>query len=185
MKHIQLNNNDIKGLTQKICREIHLAEWRPDYIIGITRGGLIPAVMLSHWLNVPMYTLKISLRDGKHNESIEWMSKNAIGYCEQNSLDDTEFLLDRQTCKNILIVDDINDSGSTFNWLIDNWQSTCCPTEIAAWHTIWNNNVKFAVLVNNITSNFRVNIDFFGLEVSRAKEDFWIDFPWETWWTND
>ena len=40
----------IKELTQKIIFEVPLA----DSIYGIPRGGLIPAVMLSHKLNLPM-----------------------------------------------------------------------------------------------------------------------------------
>ena len=37
-----------------------------DAIIGIQRGGLIPAVLLSHKLNMPMHTVQFSLRDHKH-----------------------------------------------------------------------------------------------------------------------
>jgi hypoxanthine phosphoribosyltransferase len=58
------------------------SKWVPDYIVGITRGGLNPAVMLSQYLNVPLNTLKISLRDADENgcESNLWMSEDAFGY---------------------------------------------------------------------------------------------------------
>ena len=37
----------------------------PDVVVGLTRGGLVPAVQLSHMFNVPLIPLNISLRDGK------------------------------------------------------------------------------------------------------------------------
>jgi len=37
--------------------------WTPTMILGVSRGGLIPAVMLSHFFNIPLYPYHISLRD--------------------------------------------------------------------------------------------------------------------------
>ena len=31
--------------------------FRPDYIVGLARGGLVPAVKLSHYLDIPIYAL--------------------------------------------------------------------------------------------------------------------------------
>jgi hypothetical protein len=28
-----------------------------------------------------------------------------------------------------------------------------------------------------------VKMDFVGMEVNKAENDVWIDFPWEDWWT--
>ena len=47
-----------KGI-QNIAMQMYENEWRPDYIIGITRGGLVPAVMLSHMTNIPMHSLSL------------------------------------------------------------------------------------------------------------------------------
>ena len=74
-------------------------EESPHAIVGLTRGGLVPAVRLSHMYNAKLFCLNISLRDGM--------------------VDDSEFdwdLLDDYT--RVLIVDDINDSGKTFNTVI-------------------------------------------------------------------
>ncbi|MDQ2764043.1 MAG: phosphoribosyltransferase, partial [Pseudomonadota bacterium] len=35
-------------------------EWRPDFIIGIGRGGLAPAVFLSHATCLPMLSVDYS-----------------------------------------------------------------------------------------------------------------------------
>ena len=39
--------------TNKICDQIENDEFTPDVIVGISRGGLIPGVMISHKLNIP------------------------------------------------------------------------------------------------------------------------------------
>ena len=80
----------------EMCSHIaaQIGEDVPDVIVGLTRGGLIPAVRLSHMFNVKLYTLNISLRDGKCSSAgFDWRRLEKY--------------------RNILVVDDINDSGST------------------------------------------------------------------------
>ena len=156
--------NDYKNLVSKICRDITISEWKPDLIVGITRGGLLPAVMISHWLDVKMNSLDISLRDGGDTVSNCGMAEDAY------------------EGKKILIVDDINDTGATFNWIMNDWPSIYHPSAIR-WPNIWNNNVKFAVVVDNLASKCNVKMDFVGMEVNKAEKDVWIEFPYEEWWT--
>jgi hypoxanthine phosphoribosyltransferase len=86
-------------------------------------------------------------------------------------------------CKNILIVDDINDTGATLNWIMNDWPASCFP-EDAVWEDdVWNQNVKFAVIFDNLSSKFQARIDFSGEEINKAENDVWIDFPYEDWWT--
>jgi hypoxanthine phosphoribosyltransferase len=180
MKKLVLDNKEVKHLVSKICRDISNQSWRPDYVVGITRGGLIPAVMISHWLNVPCNTLKVALRDNQDAESNLWMAEDAFGY---HRTDLPEPAGSNPTLrKNILIVDDINDTGATFNWIMQDWRSGCLPND-SAWKEIWKNNVRFAVLVDNLASKCEVKMDFCGMEINKAEDDVWVDFPWEDWWT--
>ena len=55
--------DDYNELVSSIASQ--LGDWEPEAIVGLTRGGLIPAVQFSHMFNVKLYTLNISLRDGK------------------------------------------------------------------------------------------------------------------------
>ena len=178
MNKLKINQHEVNGLVGKICRELATGTWRPDYIVGITRGGLIPAVMISQYFNIPLHTLNVSLRDGEVGpESNLWMAEDALGPLskERTVNDDTTF-------KNILIVDDINDQGTTLNWIMQDWPSGCFSDD-PAWEEVWNNNVKFAVLVDNLSSKCNVKMDYIGIEVNKAENDVWIDFPWEDWWT--
>ena len=163
MKKIYYTNNTVVGQVHDIIRQMQHDNWRPDYVVGLTRGGLVPANMISQYMSIPMNTLKVSLRDNLNGtESNLWMAEDAFNG------------------KNILIVDDINDSGATLNWIKQDWSSGCLPND-EKWNTVWNNNVRFAVLVDNQNSGFH-DIDYSSVEINKAEEDVWIVFPWEEWW---
>ena len=91
-----------------------------DAIIGVQRGGLIPAVLLSHKLNMPMHTIQFSLRDLKQVGHIDLPKKGRY-----------------------LVVDDINDTGETFSQLQDKFNQDGLTVKYAVLH----NNVpsKFTV----------------------------------------
>lgn len=176
MNKLVIDYQQLKGHVAKICRDITLSKWRPDYVVGITRGGLVPAIMISHYLGVPCETLKVSLRDGGDPESNLWMAEDAYGY------DHHDPMASGDGRKKILIVDDINDSGATFNWIMKDWPSGCFPDN-ERWDTVWNNNVRFAVVVDNLASQCAVGMNYVGMEVNKTEHDVWVDFPWEDWWT--
>lgn len=158
-KILKMTDTDFRRHMSKICRDIVSSDWRPDYVVGITRGGLLPAVMISHYFKIPMKTLDVSLRDGGDTVSNLAMAEDA-------------------RLHKILLVDDINDTGATFNWIIKDWEETQ-----ANWPEIWNRNVKFAVVVDNLSSKCSLAMDYCGVEIDKSQEDVWIDFPYESWWT--
>ena len=50
MKKLWYDWKEMRRDVNTLCREIHLAKFDPDVIVGISRGGLLPGVMMSHWL---------------------------------------------------------------------------------------------------------------------------------------
>lgn len=171
MNHIKLSWQDVEKSCQNIIRKIHIDGFRPDLIVGITRGGLVPATMISHYIRAPLYTQKICLRDNPDCEGNGWLPEEAFGVFQQ------EIGFEG---KSILIVDDINDTGATFDWLKNDWQNACHPYNESRWSEIWGKTVRFAVLIDNIASPFEVN--YSSKEINKAEKDVWIDFPWECWW---
>jgi uncharacterized protein len=154
---------EFKGLVSNICKQIASDNWRPDYIVGISRGGLLPAVMISHYFDIPMRPLQVSLRDDGECVSDLGMAEDAF------------------EGKKILIVDDINDQGSTINWIKEDWPSGCFPND-AKWDNVWGDNVRWAVVFDNLASNAKITMDYCGEEINKAENDVWLEFPYEGWW---
>jgi hypoxanthine phosphoribosyltransferase len=182
MKQLVISDQEFQGLVNKLCRDIANSDWRPDYVVGITRGGLTAATMISHYFNVPCETLKVSLRDGGESESNLWMAEHAFGYVPKNQRGSGDADTDPAYRKKILIVDDINDSGATLAWIRKDWKSSCLPNH-AAWNVIWNRNVRIAVVINNEASNYET-IDYSGRNINKLDDPCWVIFPWENWWSN-
>jgi hypoxanthine phosphoribosyltransferase len=179
IRKVYYKESTVRGWVHEIIRGMSADGWRPDYIVGLTRGGLVPATMLSHYLDVRMETLKVSFRDDSDMgpESNLWMAEDAFGYVS-NTYDGDPARSTRG--KNILIVDDINDSGATLNWIKEDWPSGCLPSD-PRWENIFGNNVRFAVLINNEASDFK-DVDYVGLSINKLEEPIWCVFPWEEWW---
>ncbi len=130
--------NTIDDLVKEVANRA--SSFKPTHIVGITRGGLIPAVMLSHSFDLPMETLGVSFRDNR-----------ATHHTKFKPIDDARYL----------IVDDINDSGTTFKVVSDIFR---------------NRRLIFATsaLINKEKSGF--DVDFYG---EMFYHDDWINFPWE------
>jgi hypoxanthine phosphoribosyltransferase len=171
--------NDLESAAEHIALAMYKDLWRPNYIVGITRGGLPLATVLSHKISVPMIALGVSLRDTEIGcETNCWLSEWAIGYNDPNETGVTGCRWDPKLRKNILVVDDINDTGATFNWIKKDWESSCFPSERETWDRIWGNSVRFAVMTENASSEFGL-VNYYWDEVNKAEKDSWLVYPWE------
>jgi hypoxanthine-guanine phosphoribosyltransferase len=168
MKKFPITQLEFNSYVHSICQQIVASKWQPDYVVGISRGGLTAAVMISHYLNVPMKPLQVSLRDGQDCVSDLAMAEDAFGYGINER-------------KKILVVDDINDTGATLNWIMKDWPGGCLPKD-STWIDVWNNNVRFAVIVDNLSSECFIKMDYVGIEINKAEDDVWVEFPYEIWW---
>jgi hypoxanthine phosphoribosyltransferase len=170
---------DVEDACVNIALQMYKDNWRPDYIVGITKGGNVPATILCNMLGIRGEALKVSLRDDKEGEceSNCWMSEDAFGYVPEEERATLKSRWDLHKRKNILIVDDINDTGATFNWIKQDWQSSCFPNE-QTWDSVWDNNVRFAVITENLSSTFG-DVRYSVHEVNKAEESVWLVYPWE------
>ena len=150
------------GVTS-IAMQMFKDEWRPDYIVGITRGGLIPAVLLSHATDIPMKTLCVQLESKGLEENTERNAEIARDALKNN--------------KKILIIDDINRGGDVMQWIQNDWQDVIGMVgdyKSESWHS----NVRFASLIDN--PNSKVPMDYCNEEVDLDEESIWVEFPWES-----
>lgn len=172
---------DVEKMCITIVNQMYKDNWRPDYIVGITRGGNVPATIISNMTGIRCEALKVSLRDnsGLGNETNAWMSEDAFGYNNPEETGITGSRWDPSLRKKILIVDDINDTGATFDWIKQDWMASCLPNETGAWDAVWSDNVRFAVLTDNLSSKFSQCVNYNCDTVNKAEEDVWLVYPWE------
>ena len=141
---------DIETMCTNIVVQMYRDNFTPTKIVGITRGGNIPATIISNMTGIPCEALKVSLRDdeeeSEHNQKLEDLAGTGLG---------------------VLIVDDINDTGATFKWIHEDWKLHLCKHK-----------VKFATLTENLASEFG-DVTYYAHEVNKAEEDVWLVYPWE------
>jgi hypoxanthine phosphoribosyltransferase len=124
--------------------------WRPSLLVGVGRGGLTPAVFLSHRMGLPLVSIDHSTRIAQFGEEL------VAVLAERTRAGDR-----------LLFVEDINDSGRTIGEL----RAALAAQNAAA------GQVRFAVLLDNVRSGQSVDYRF--RTIDRAVQKDWFVFPWE------
>lgn len=106
MNKFYVTFNDIEKYVKMLNHAIQAKGWQIDRIIGVTRGGAIPAIMLSHSLGVPVQFIEAISYDDNQQRSNSVFINTAMLHS-----------IDHYNTHHCLIVDDIYDSGSTMNKL--------------------------------------------------------------------
>lgn len=78
-------------------------EYNFTHVIGIARGGLVPATIISYVLDIPLVTCSVSSYDDTIKGELTI----------QDDLNISKFTKDSK----VLIVDDICDTGDTIHWI--------------------------------------------------------------------
>jgi uncharacterized protein len=135
---------------EAIAIQVEGDPWRPDFLVGVGRGGLVPAAYLSHRTGINLLSVDHSAGDAAFADELleKLAAKSRAG-------------------ARILIVDDINDSGSTI----------CYLRETLARHGCSEPHIRVAVLVNNKRS--RATAEYAGRSIDRSQDKRWFVFPWE------
>ena len=115
-----------------------------DYeILGLSRGGLVPSVIISNILNIrKVYTLGLKSYNNEEKSEFEIYQVPELS-----------------PIKNVLIIDDISDTGDSFKAVAD---------------ILGAKNIVTASIFLKNKSAFKPNI--YGKIV---KDDVWVVFPWE------
>jgi len=138
---------------EQACRVIHeqmLRDgYRPDVLIGLLRGGIVPARIFSDMFDIliDFFALDVKLYDGVNSRRDKPVIRSFF------SLDEI------QGCKKILVVDDIWDSGKTMNAVLDMLKGRDVTTATVFWKE---GAEKMPDYCHSI-----------------AAKDEWIVFPWD------
>ena len=108
--------------------------------------------MMSHYFEIPFHGFEWQTRDGEVQNSNQLRQ-----------------LLSKYNGKRVVIIDDINDTGTTLKGIHD----------IVVMEGM-TDNVKYVSLFEKLSSEFSVDIS--AKELDEEEEKQWIVFPYEEWW---
>lgn len=126
------------------------AAWSPDLLVGVGRGGLAPAVYLSHRMGIQLVSVDYSAKISQFGAELVTILAKRTSHGER-----------------LLFVEDINDSGKTIGEIRAALADAGAVME----------NVRFGVLMDNVRSTQRVDYGY--RLIDRATQKDWFVFPWE------
>lgn len=142
-------DKDIETLVTKIKK----SKVKFNYIVALSRGGLIPGVVLSHKLELRLVPISWSTRDNPMDREYNcWIPE------------------DINNGKKILVVDDIIDSGEALRTMFEDWNSSVGMK-------LDYSNIYIASLIYNKDQS--IVPEFYGTKISRKKTPEWFEFWWE------
>ncbi len=150
IKFTPFTHEEMVAGVEAIAASLEAEHWRPSLLVGVGRGGLTPAVFLSHRLGLPLVSIDHSTRIAQFGEEL-------VAVLAQRTREG-----DR-----LLFVEDINDSGKTIDEI---------RRALAAEHAL-PEQVRFFVLIDNKASHQRVDYRF--RSIDRTVDKDWFVFPWE------
>jgi hypothetical protein len=154
MEHENLTWDQLDALIVELEVQIKHSKKKYDWIIGINRGGLVPSVLLSHRLGVPHAVHTVQSYGGVGGkEKREIKSDLYISMVGQIKLH-----------HNILVVDDISDSGDSLVQALKAIRKKDSDAQ----------NIDVATLHYKKKSIFKPQ--YFAKEIS---DDIWVMYPWE------
>lgn len=153
MKKLYVSWSDLDSMLSDITQQMATKMLRPHVVLGPSRGGLPIGVMLSHYFDIPFHGFEWQTRDGKIQNSSQLRS-----------------LLSKYNGKRVVIIDDINDTGTTLEGI----------HEIVTIESMVNN-VKYITLFDKLSSKFG-EVEITAKELDEVEEKQWIVFPYEEWW---
>ena len=140
--------NEIDALVSRLAQQMHAAGFQPDLIVAIARGGFVPARLLADHLDVfDMDSMKI-----EHYRGVRKGPDARLRYP----------LAAEVTGRRILVVDDVSDSGETFELALAHIREKGTPSEL-----------RTAAMHHKETSSYRPDFHAGRLESWR-----WLIYPW-------
>lgn len=124
--------------------------WKPHWLVGVGRGGLVPGAYLSQATGIQLLSVDVS---SKHISFADALLEKLAAETRDG--------------QRLLIVDDINDSGKTIGYL---------RRAIGEAGGL-SDHVRVAVLINNIRS--QAHVDYCSRTIDRSSDKRWFVFPWE------
>lgn len=154
IKHHVITWDDVVKHVDKICDDILRSDVEIDCILGLSRGGLVPAVMIANQLDI----------DHVYSYGLRSYSNKTGGDIQTYQLAGS----DTVRGEHILVVDDISDRGETLGYV----KRQLCKPSIRPWTY---KNIHTCTLCVKPRTDFSPT--WHAVDVD---DDEWVIFPWES-----
>ena len=151
-KTVSLSWSKVDYLSRKLATAVKRSSFSPEVIVGIQRGGCVPAVFLSHLLNVKDF-FTFGIRTTVTDDPYATRQPPMV-------VDDS--ILSLAAGKSVLLVDDVTNTGATLSIADECLLKHGCKE------------VKTAVLVWDMSKVKSCKANYYSASVA-----FWVVFPWE------
>ena len=145
-----LSWRQLEQIAKKLSVQIKRSGYKPDYLVGIAVGGLVPLALISRGLDIRDVAVVSAYSYGKKSRTRRQLK---ILHLPELNL----------RGKRVLLVDEIADSGTTLLRIAQLLRSRTSPREL-----------RTATLVVR-KEHCRSRPDFSALET-----DAWVVFPWDS-----
>lgn len=157
MEKLTISYEQIHQLCKHISEQIAEGNWKPDSIVAISGGGLIPARILRAFLQIPIYVVGLRRYDDTKKISdipqmVQWFDRPE----------------EQVAGKNILLVDEVDDTRVTL--------AHC--SELILKHEPAS--LRIAVLTQkNKPKDAQLPAGVEQVYAGKEIEDIWVNHPWE------
>ena len=101
MEKIYFKIEEMIDSIRNISEQLTNSNFDPEVIISVNRGGCVPGIYLSHYIDKPHEVINIELRDSNKEPDLNSIKEKISQF------------------SSVLIIDDINDSGKTIGVIKD------------------------------------------------------------------
>ena len=101
MEKIYFTIEEMIDSIRNISEQLTNSNFDPEVIISVNRGGCVPGIYLSHYIDKPHEVINIELRDSNKEPDLNSIKEKISQF------------------SSVLIIDDINDSGKTIGVIKD------------------------------------------------------------------
>ena len=160
---------DIHEKCEELIRGIKLLKWDFSYIVAVGRGGLVPAAIIGSSLDLPIVNmgLKSYIKPTLQEEIIVYQFP-----------DHCDFTTTNEDYHNVLVIDDINDSGETFKH-VDEYMQKCYPSTYCHFWSLFRRDTSSFGEPRIDYSNRAVDEIEIPTQGEDLKDNKWVVMPWE------
>ncbi|MBI2440652.1 MAG: hypothetical protein HYV35_04695 [Lentisphaerae bacterium] len=116
MKYRNISWREIEACVAKVARAVRAARFQPDCVVAVLQGGLVPARLLADFFGaINIYPLRAKAYARLREGGSATPRQEGVRQLARVQIEPFRYSLNH---KNVLLVDDVHDSGQTLQEIV-------------------------------------------------------------------